>query len=491
MLSDPMTFLSYGATSELLVRCIYTLLLFVPVFVCSLLLRTRRPYLQLTLWSLVLIRAVLPSDFSVAFSLREWIAPFGAEPFFSVSSWGSCVLSSLCLDIPQLIPGVSNQVPVLITAIAWAGVACFLMGRFITRRLFYRRMMRGAEPVDHGALMSILAEWQARLVVRRHVELRLGDEAPPFTMGIVRPKIFLPRTIAENVQLCDVVIGHEMAHIRRYDDVWVWACGVISALYFFFPPVRYALKQVALQRERVCDQLVVASGKVDAREYARHLLAQCNVAGVRDGSVAGLSAHAAIYSSRIAAVAEASSLGIRGVPLALLLLAAALLFVMPMAPNLPSMNTPGPALDRPADESLFTAPFDRYEIGVHYGKVFDMPVLGRYFHSGLDLLAPAGSPIRAMADGTVVRRVMLSQSSNTGSYGNYLLIRHGEYLVYYTDMANVQVEAGEAVERGRLLGQLEWRADRSRHKQPRLHLEVVKAGMSVDPLPLLAPNRRL
>lgn len=483
MSSDYIVFLSALTVGELSVRCAYALLLFVPVLVGCLLLGQRRPYLQLTLWSLVLIRVLLPSSFSLSFSIRELVAPLGEAPFANMAGSMKCMMSSLCLDIPLLIPGVSNRLSLTLIAIMWAGGAAWLLCRFISNRRFYQAIVNAASIAAQPELVRAVAQWRVRLGVRRRVELRTGDAALPFTKGVWRPCIYLPRTVAQNTAIGDVVIGHEMAHIKRFDDLWVCVCGITSALFFFFPPIRYALKQIDLQRERVCDQLVVVRGHVDARDYARHLLAACDDTGARGCSVPGLSARAAVYSSRIAAIAEASRLGIRGVPLALLLLMAALVFVMPMAPNLP----PNP-IEFPSAQAAvqFTAPMARYRIGPRFGEVRDMPGLGvRQVHSGLDLLAPVGSPIVAMTEGVVVRRVMRSQAGNNGGYGNYLLVRHGEYLVSYTDLASPQVTAGARVRRGQLLGYLDGSSHRAIHTQPRLHLEIVKDGVSIDPLPLL------
>lgn len=486
-MSSQIVLFSYVATSELFLRCLYAALLFVPVFVCSFLLGGRRPYLQLTLWSLVLLRAVLPSDFSLPFSVRELIASFGAQPFSNMAASVKCVVTSLCLDVPLIIPGISNRVSLAVIAIAWCCAAMCLLWRFASHRLYYERLVRKAASADDAGLLRAVTKWREKLGVRRQVELRIGDAALPFTLGLRRPKIYLPRAIAGNTGLSDVVIGHEMAHIKRYDDLWVCICGVIGALYFFFPPVRYALQQVALQRERVCDQLVVARGEVDASEYAHHLLAACNDASMRGRSVAGLSARAAVYSSRIAAIAEASSLGIRGVPLALLVLAAGFLFVIPMAPGLPARNVSdgAAAVMTPA----FTAPIAQYEIGSRHGDIQNAPMLGRRVHNGVDLIAPAGSHIKAMADGKVIQIVMRSQVRNNGGYGNFVLVRHGEYLAYYTEIVEPQVKEGDSVRRGQLLGKLDGNLH-SYHKRPRLHLQVMRDGVDIDPLPLLMVDAR-
>ena len=41
----------------------------------------------------------------------------------------------------------------------------------------------------------------------------------PFVLGILRPRIYLPSTLAEDDQ-ADFVIAHEKAHIKRHDHWW-------------------------------------------------------------------------------------------------------------------------------------------------------------------------------------------------------------------------------------------------------------------------------
>lgn len=480
---------SHVAVGELTLRCIYASIMFVPVFVCSLLLRGRRPYLQLSLWSLVLIRALLPSDFNLPFSVRELISALDMQFAVGANVSLNCLVSPLCLHTWSIVPGVSNQISLSVLAALWLCVALWSIWRFCAQRLFYSRLLRHAQPATHPALLAAVAQWKRNLGVERNVELRVGEAALPFTMGVIRPKIYLPSSLANGDKTAiAVVVGHEMAHIKRYDDFWVCLCRILQALYFFFPPIRFALKQMALQRERVCDQLVVTRGNVDAREYAHYLLAACAETGRHSDSVAGLSARAAVYSSRIAAVAEASNMGVRGMPLALLMLVAAFLFVLPMAPQLPATPLPAVAMQSVA-QGAFTPPLAHYEIGSRHGKVFSMPVLGRHVHTGVDLIAAPGSSILAMADGTVERRVMQSSVDGTyDRYGSFLVVRHGDYLVYYTDLDSVRVEAGAAVRRGQVLGTLAHGKVRTRQGQPRLHLEVFFAGASIDPLRLFTAS---
>lgn len=106
-------------------------------------------------------------------------------------------------------------------------------------------------------------------------------------------------------------------------------------------------------------------------------------------------------------------------------------------------------------------------------------------HPGLDFLLPAGTSILAVDAGRVVEI-----SNEPGGFGRYVKLEHrwGESL--YALLGDLQVESGQRVERGRILGTTELAA---RGYLPHLHLGIRLApynrldgwGGFSDPLPYL------
>jgi murein DD-endopeptidase MepM/ murein hydrolase activator NlpD len=106
-------------------------------------------------------------------------------------------------------------------------------------------------------------------------------------------------------------------------------------------------------------------------------------------------------------------------------------------------------------------------------------------HPGIDIAAPAGTPVRAAAAGRVI------YSSLMKGYGNVVILDHGDgrFTVYGHNRRNlvkasapgapVQVEQGQPIA---LVGST-GNASRSQ-----LHLEVRQGNDPVDPLPLLEPR---
>lgn len=107
------------------------------------------------------------------------------------------------------------------------------------------------------------AKWQnsflslrERLRVRRPVGLLESTLVRvPTVIGWLRPVILLPsRTLLGlTAQQLEVVLAHELAHIRRHDYLVNLLQTVIETLLFYHPAVWWVSRQVRLEREHCCD----------------------------------------------------------------------------------------------------------------------------------------------------------------------------------------------------------------------------------------------
>lgn len=94
-------------------------------------------------------------------------------------------------------------------------------------------------------------------------------------------------------------------------------------------------------------------------------------------------------------------------------------------------------------------------------------------HKGVDIAAPMGSPIKAAANGTVVR------AGTADDYGNYVEIAHGFGVVTrYAHAQKILVRVGTRVSKGDLIGLV---GATGRTTGPHLHYEVEVGGRKVDP----------
>ncbi len=96
-------------------------------------------------------------------------------------------------------------------------------------------------------------------------------------------------------------------------------------------------------------------------------------------------------------------------------------------------------------------------------------------HNGLDIIAPAGEPVYAAADG-VVKEVIKSRKG----LGNVVVIDHGNgYVTRYAHLADVEARKGRKVRRGTRLGYV---GVSGNSFAPHLHYEVMRDTLVLDPV---------
>ncbi|GMA16567.1 LysM peptidoglycan-binding domain-containing protein [Deinococcus metallilatus] len=119
-------------------------------------------------------------------------------------------------------------------------------------------------------------------------------------------------------------------------------------------------------------------------------------------------------------------------------------------------------------------PMHAYRITSRYGEA-DIDFHKQVFHGGVDLAAPAGTPIYASAAGTVTE-------SGYGAYGMNVYTVQGDSTLIYGHLSRSAVSAGQTVQQGDLIGYVGCTGICT---GPHLHFELRLAGQAVDPLALL------
>lgn len=99
------------------------------------------------------------------------------------------------------------------------------------------------------------------------------------------------------------------------------------------------------------------------------------------------------------------------------------------------------------------------------------------FHAGMDIPGNSSDPIYSTADGVV------TNAEYDKSFGYNITIKHASGVsTHYAHMKKLLVESGQTVKQGETIGLL---GSTGRSTGPHLHFEVLKKGVTIDPMPYL------
>jgi beta-lactamase regulating signal transducer with metallopeptidase domain/HEAT repeat protein len=155
----------------------------------------------------------------------------------------------------------------------WTIGAIVVLGAFVAGHLELRRLLRGTRPVRDHEWLTLAIEAAERLGLTRPVALLRGETIQmPVAVGIVRPRVLLPEGSDDwPVELRRAVLLHEFAHVQRHDCLTQSISQLACALFWFHPAVWWAATQMRSERERACDDRVLAA-RTRASDYADQLL---------------------------------------------------------------------------------------------------------------------------------------------------------------------------------------------------------------------------
>ncbi|HTI03849.1 MAG TPA: HEAT repeat domain-containing protein [Gemmatimonadales bacterium] len=197
-------------------------------------------------------------------------APTPAGDRATLSTAGPPTPSGAAID--RLRDALEPALPWLV--VVWVFGVLVLSIRLAHGWLTARRLRTHGTRDSSAALTAVLARLATRLRVTRPVRLleSLAVEVPA-VIGWLRPVILVPTSALTGLtpQQLEVLLAHELAHVRRYDYLVNVVQCAIETLLFYHPAVWWVSRCVREEREHCCDDLVVATCG-DPRLYASALV---------------------------------------------------------------------------------------------------------------------------------------------------------------------------------------------------------------------------
>jgi beta-lactamase regulating signal transducer with metallopeptidase domain len=161
-------------------------------------------------------------------------------------------------------------------------------GWWVIQRLQRASLMRVPPDVQYS-----FARLSLRLGIWWSVDLRISERiASPLAMGVMRSLVLIPASALTSLspEQLEVVLAHELAHIRRADYLWNMVQTMIETLFFFHPAVWWVSGHLRQQRELCCDDVALECC-TDPLIYATALLCLEEHRGMRPHLAMALDGH--------------------------------------------------------------------------------------------------------------------------------------------------------------------------------------------------------
>ena len=270
----------------------------------SILGRWLAPRWRYALWSVVVIRLVMPiapgstwsifNLFSIDPAPTVIVAPPPPIPTTGVVTYS--------LSAPE--PSVTAPVHVSAWGMDDIALAVWLVGMGMVLSVIVAinialafRLRRRPTVTDPG-LLELLESCKQEMGVRRSV-LLYGDPkiTSPALAGIFRPSLLIPPEILADLPREELrfIFLHELAHVKKHDIIQNWLLIALAAIHWFNPIIWFTFARLRADRELARDAMVLRATGTDANQaygqtiihtlerIARPNLQNPALAGIGDG----------------------------------------------------------------------------------------------------------------------------------------------------------------------------------------------------------------
>jgi uncharacterized protein (TIGR03435 family) len=170
---------------------------------------------------------------------------------------------------------LSHLFPLL--ALLWLSGLLAIVVLWTVRWARISSAMKSSIPLRDGREVDALRRVERVGGLRNAIPLLLSRASlEPGIFGIARPILIWPDGIStrlDEAQL-EAVLAHEVWHVRRRDNLFAAIHMLVEAVFWFYPLVWWLGTRLVEERERACDEEVVAQGS-DRQVYAESILKVC------------------------------------------------------------------------------------------------------------------------------------------------------------------------------------------------------------------------
>ena len=465
-----------------------------------------------TLWCAAAVRLLLPITTPTHLSVWNLLhTPATAQANGVISDVLTPFPSLATNSITEPAADAAGIRPMLLV---WLVCAILLAAYFVIGYACMVRRFRGTRLAPQPSIDALLDRFRFSRDPRICMS---NSHRAPLTFGVFRPTVLLPEDLPVGDAQFQLILAHELAHIRRKDCLRKLLLTVCLCLYWWNPLVWLMVWLANRDMELACDEAVLRALGPDCKKaYALTLLDMAQ----RNPKSAPLCSGFAKSSAeeRIRAILSFKRIPAWiGICVSVLFVLTASVFTT-QAASPAAVPEPDPAVQEEIPEEnlavsvsesellpatppimpeqeaeseieletqtrseapayIFPLEDAHAEVTVFYGWRENPAVRQKSFHAGVDLAADYGTNVLAVADGTVL------DCSYDAAYGYILTLEHENGVqTQYAHLSEFLVEFGDVVRQGQIIAKT---GDSGWTTGPHLHLGVLINGETADPLEAL------
>jgi beta-lactamase regulating signal transducer with metallopeptidase domain len=174
-------------------------------------------------------------------------------------------------------PAVFSDINYLVLLLIMISIITILISKWITLYLFYRSLAHEdmVSRKDVPEIYTIIDDYTRKTKIKApYVSLTHRYYLSPFVIGIKKFALVLSPKLMDTLSTDEkeILIQHELSHIKRNDNLIGWIALILRDLLFFNPFSYIAYSLIRLEQEKGSDKLVVKFTRKPAKEIAKNIL---------------------------------------------------------------------------------------------------------------------------------------------------------------------------------------------------------------------------
>lgn len=237
------------------------------VLLLTLALRNNDARVRFWLWFVASLKFLVP--FAGLAALGETLSRFAPMPVIAPQPLLAFAPAAERISAPAAALAPTNSLEFLtwLLPMLWVAGFALVIGVRLAHSLKLRALLRNAQVLD----MDLDEPMTEPVTVKSSSSL-----LEPGLVGIFRPVVLLPKGLLSRLSADETrsILAHELTHLKRRDNLTAVIHMWVEAIFWFYPPVWLIGARLIAERERACDESVLARGH-DPEVYAGGILKVC------------------------------------------------------------------------------------------------------------------------------------------------------------------------------------------------------------------------